>query len=88
MFSPKDVPFMSVWLVCTYLSFKIFERLIDKNSIRNSDIFIFSILTAYLISIRFAGILILIQYSIIFYSMPMFIKLIFKILLKPIFRNF
>ena len=66
MFSPKDIPFMSVWLICTYLSFKIFEKLIDKNSFRNLDIFIFSTLTAYLISIRFAGILILVQYSIVF----------------------
>ena len=26
MFSPKDVPFMSVWLICTYVSFILFEE--------------------------------------------------------------
>ena len=88
MFSPKDVPFMSVWLVCTYLSFKIFERLIDKNSIRNSDIFIFSILTAYLISIRFAGILILIQYSIIFLLYANVYKINFQNFIKAYVSKF
>ena len=28
MFSPKDVPFMSIWLLCTYVSFILFEKII------------------------------------------------------------
>lgn len=65
MFSPKDIPFMSVWLVCTYLSFSLIEKLINFNQIKNLDLILFSIITAYLISIRFAGILIFIQYFIL-----------------------
>ena len=66
MFSPKDIPFMSIWLVCTFLSFYIFEKLIIKNEIKINDLLIFSIITAFLLSIRLAGILIFIQYIITF----------------------
>lgn len=64
LFSPKDSPFMSIWLICTYFNFFIFEKLISKQNIKFSTLFIFSFLTAYLFSIRIAGILILIQYFI------------------------
>ena len=30
MFSPKDIPFMSVWLICTFLILNLFEKLIIK----------------------------------------------------------
>ena len=62
LFSPKDVPFMSVWILCTYLSFNIFEKILKKNSISILNIFVFSLSTAFLLSIRIAGILIFIQY--------------------------
>ena len=65
MFSPKDIPFMSVWLICTHLSFVLFENIIHNNKIKIKYTIIFSILTAYLLSIRIAGILIFIQYLII-----------------------
>ena len=45
-------------------NFFIFEKLISKQNIKFSILFIFSFLTAYLFSIRIAGILILIQYLI------------------------
>ena len=64
LFSPKDIPFMSIWIVCTYLSFNIFENLIKKDNIYLSSTIIFAISTAYLISIRVTGVLILIQYLI------------------------
>ena len=62
LFSPKDVPFMSVWLVCTYLCCNIFEKLLEEKKITFSLILIFSLITSYLLSIRVAGVLILIQY--------------------------
>ena len=62
LFSPKDVPFMSVWLTCTYFCFNIFEKLVEEKKIKLSLILIFSLITSYLLSIRIAGILILIQY--------------------------
>ena len=40
--------------------------MIFKNLIENKDIFILSFLTAYLLSIRIAGVLILIQYLVLF----------------------
>ena len=55
---------MSIWIVCTYLSFNIFENLIKKDNIYLSSTIIFAISTAYLISIRVTGVLILIQYLI------------------------
>ncbi len=64
LFSPKDSPFMSVWLICTYFNFYIFEKLFLNRNIKVFEILIFSFLTAYLFSIRIAGILILIQYLI------------------------
>ena len=61
LFSPKDVPFMSVWILCTYLSFNIFEKILKKNSISILNIFVFSLSTAFLLLIRIAGVLIFIQ---------------------------
>ena len=55
---------MSVWLICTYFNFYIFEKLFLNRNIKVFEILIFSFLTAYLFSIRIAGILILIQYLI------------------------
>ena len=66
MFSPKDVPFMSVWLICTYLSFFVFEKIINTEELKIKYILTFAILTSYLLSIRIAGVLILIQYFISF----------------------
>ena len=62
MFSPKDIPFMSVWLICTFLILNLFEKLIDNKKIEHKFIIILSITTAYLLSIRIAGLLIFIQY--------------------------
>ena len=65
MFSPKDIPFLSVWLMCTFFIFKLFEKLILQKEIKNKDILLVSLFTAFLLSIRIAGILIFIQYLLI-----------------------
>ncbi len=65
-FNSKDIPFMTVWLICSYLSFNIIEKLNKKNLVTNSSAIILGILTAYLLSIRVTGILILFQYFITF----------------------
>jgi len=90
MFSPKDVPFMSVWLMCTYLSFILFEILIKKNKINLIHLLFISFTTAYLLSVRIAGILIFIQYLILlmlFLSIyeNNFIKFFKKFYLKILF---
>jgi len=64
LFSPKDIPFMSVWVFCTYISFIIFEKILEKNNVNLLNVFTFSIFTAFLLSIRVAGILIFLQYII------------------------
>ena len=90
MFSPKDVPFMSVWLMCTYLSFTLFESLIKENKINLYHLLFFSFMTAYLLSVRIAGILIFIQYLILLMLFigiykNNFIKLFKKFYLKFLF---
>lgn len=64
MFSPKDIPFMSVWLICTFLNFDLIDKLIKNKKISNIKVIIFSFATAYLLSIRIAGLLIFVQYLI------------------------
>ena len=63
---PKDVPFMSIWVVCTYISFNFFDKIIDKGNVDYLNTLALSLMTAYLLSIRVAGILIFIQYLITF----------------------
>ncbi len=87
MFSPKDIPFLSVWLACTYFSFKIFKKMIFKEKFKTYDIFVISFLTALLFSIRIAGILILIQYLV---SLLLFLSLYEKktlIFLKDFYKK-
>jgi len=64
LFSPKDIPFMSIWIVCTYLSFNIFEKLLKKKDMSYLSVIVLAISTAFLLSIRVTGVLILIQYFI------------------------
>ena len=66
LFSPKDIPFLSIWVVCTYFSFVIFEKLIENNILKNFDLFILALLTAFLLSIRVGGVLIFFQYIVTF----------------------
>ena len=62
MFNPKDVPFMSIWLLCTYLSLNIFEKLLKGKSLTYLQISVISFCTAFLLSIRVTGVLIFFQY--------------------------
>ena len=55
---------MTIWLLCSFLSFNIIDKLIKRNSIKSSSIILLGVSTAYLFSIRIAGILILLQYLI------------------------
>ena len=57
---------MSVWVLSTLVSFNFFEKILEKKNINTVNTIIFSLVTAYLISIRIAGILIFIQYLITF----------------------
>ncbi|MDB9760795.1 hypothetical protein OAB59_02385 [Pelagibacteraceae bacterium] len=66
LFSPKDIPFLSIWIICTYLSLSIFEKLLSFNSLKMLDILLLAVGTSFLLSIRIAGVLIFFQYLISF----------------------
>ena len=82
MFSPKDVPFMSVWLTCTYISFNLLEKISDNKRINIINILFLSVMTSYLLSIRISGLLIFIQYSISLLIFLNIFKINFLIFLK------
>lgn len=67
MMNVKDSPFMSVYLVCTYLSVRLVRhRLQGKTSAFRLDAAELLLATAALTSIRIAGLLILLQYTFTF----------------------
>ena len=88
LFSPKDVPFMSIWVICTYLSFIIFDKLLDGKKISFLNVLIFSFITSYLFSIRIAGILILLQYLISFVIFISLSKISLMSFLKEYYLKF
>ena len=83
-FNFKDIPFMSVWIICTYFIMKIVNNYHKDNKIFNSDLIYLSILTAFLLSIRVSGILIFLQYLIFI----IFIQQISKKKLFDFFKPF
>lgn len=87
MFSPKDIPFMSIWLLCTFLSFNCFEKLIKDKSLLYSKISLFAFFTGFLFSIRVTGVLILFQYLITFFIFSNFQKFNFVIFIKKFYKK-
>ena len=61
-FNSKDIPFLSFWLICTYLSCNLIKNIDNKNIINLSKITILALSTSFLLSIRISGVLILFQY--------------------------
>jgi hypothetical protein len=86
LFNPKDIPFLLFWIVCTYFSIKLFTNLNNSYQISYNSIFVISILTALLLSIRISGLLIFTQYIFTFFlyinlkkiNLLHFIKINFK----------
>jgi len=60
--NPKDIPFLVGWVICSFVSFRIAKNYLKEKSFSFKKIFLLSFFTAFLISIRFAGFLILAQY--------------------------
>ncbi len=65
-FNPKDIPFLSFWVLNTYFLQKIFLKFNKAKKINFQIIFYFALSTAILISIRIVGVLIFLQYLIFF----------------------
>ena len=68
-FNVKDIPFMSIWVLCTYYLIKNLNNFFNKNTFKIKDLLILSISTSFLLSIRINGIIIFLEYLIflIFY---------------------
>src|SRR5436305_11221255 len=67
MINLRDSPFMSVYLICTYLSLKLVRRhLLENTGSSRADVVRFALATAGLASIRIPGLMILIQYAFTF----------------------
>ena len=64
LFNPKDIPFLSVWVICTYYIIILIQNFKTNNYISLKLLLILSSLTAFLISIRTLGLLIFLQYLI------------------------
>ena len=60
-FNMKDIPFLSVWLICTYFYLTAVEDLFYERDIKYGKILLISLLTSYLISIRILGLIIFLQ---------------------------
>ena len=60
----KDIPFLSVWLICTYYLFTIIDSFYDNKKITIINTILISFFTAFLVSIRITGVLILLEYLI------------------------
>ena len=87
LFNPKDVPFLCFWIICTYVSINIFTNLSKERVPKYGEVILISCLSAFLLSIRIAGILIFLQYLftlIIFLSTE---KLNFATFLKATYKK-
>ncbi|MDA9663813.1 hypothetical protein N9T25_00910 [Candidatus Pelagibacter sp.] len=60
----KDIPFLTMWLICTYYLFNLVENLYNNKKIIFLNLFLISFFSAFLISIRITGVLILLEYLI------------------------
>ena len=87
LFNPKDIPFLFAWNLSTYLSIKIFIKENNKEKILFYNIFFLSLSTAFLLSIRISGILIILQYLITFIIITGLLKEPLYKLLKTYFYN-
>ena len=63
-FNTLDIPFMSVWVICTYYIIKISTSFLETKRISNMDIIYLGLLTGFLLSIRISGVLIFFEYLI------------------------
>ncbi len=68
LFNTLDIPFMSIWLICTYYIIKISFSFFEKQLIDIIDLSLLGFFTGFLLSIRISGILIFIVYLIFFFT--------------------
>ena len=86
-FNVKDIPFMSVWLICTFYFIDILINYLKKKRVKETKIILLSLVTAYLFSIRISGILIFIEYLIFLIIFLSSFKIDFKIFIKFFYKK-
>jgi len=85
LFNPKDIPFLSFWIICSYFSLRLVEDFYLKKKIKISQFIVLAFFTAFLVSIRIIGLLILIQYLV---SILIFLQITKKNLISLFFFVF
>ena len=63
-FNGKDIPFLTFWLINSYVFLSIIESIFHDQNIKLRKLIILSFLTAFLISIRVLGLIIFVEYLI------------------------
>ncbi len=86
-FNIKDIPFLSVWLICTFYIVRIARNFYKEKKIKTKYFIILAILSAYLLSIRIIGILIFIEYLIFFILTINISKSDYSIFFKLFYRK-
>ncbi len=87
LFNIKDIPFLSVWLICTYYIINISNYFSLKKDINLRKFLILAALTAYLLSIRISGILIFFEYLVFFIFAINYTNYNYFIFFKNFFRQ-
>ena len=64
LINPKDIPFLSFWIISTFITCKILKKLYKEETVPIKYLVYLSISTSFLISIRVVGFLILLQFLI------------------------
>jgi len=64
LINPKDTPFLSFWIISTYIVCKILKKLYKQKAIPIKYVIYLSISTSFLVSIRIVGFLIFLQFLI------------------------
>ncbi len=86
-FNIKDIPFLSVWLICTFYIINIARTFYKEKKIKNKYFIILGILTGYLLSIRITGVLIFLEYLIFFIITLNITKTDYLKFLKLFYKN-
>jgi len=88
-FNPKDIPFLSLWVISTYYFIVVFEKFLKNENINIFNLIFLSLSTSLLISTRVVGFLVLFQYLVFFFvyleiskKTILNLKILFKTTLK------
>ena len=87
LMNPKDIPFLSFWIISTYVACKILKKLYEKKVVPIKFVIYLSISTSFLISIRIVGFLFLLQFLIFIITFSEIKKVSFINIIKNNIQN-